>query len=67
MAKQKISMKKLQKDYEERMAKQRKNKNNWPGMVLAGKTDKSIQEANDVIFEGRTSKYYSKMGKMIYK
>lgn len=66
MAKSKINLKlaqQSQKNYEERISKNKKGGN----FIIPPKTDKSIQEANDVIFNGRGKKYFSKMGNMKYK
>ncbi len=53
----------IQKEYEIRLARQRKNRDNWPGMIMTTKTERSIQEANDVLFEGRFYKPTKKNGK----
>lgn len=58
-------MNKLQKDYEERLAKQRKNRSNWSGLNLGSSVPKDIQEANDVLYEGRYYKPTKKWGKKL--
>lgn len=56
VAKTKINYKKLarmQEEMEERMEKQRRNKNNWSGAVFTPKKPKDIADADDIIFYGQ--------------
>ncbi len=57
MAKTKINFKKLQMEMEERMSKQRKNRNNWTaGLCLSPPKPQDIIDFNDIMFEGKNKK-----------
>ena len=43
----------IQKEYEERLARQRKNRQNWSGAVFSPKRERSIADAEDFLFEGQ--------------
>ncbi len=60
MAKPKINYNKLQREYERR--KQNQRRSDW-AFVISPATPKDIQEANDVLFEGRYYKPTRKHGK----
>ena len=52
MAKSKVNLKDLQKRYEERLSKQRKNQGNFSGIGISPRKPKDLTDADDFMFEG---------------